>query len=244
MGICRIVVVSSIVLLAVPVFAPASAATPSQPSTAFFQPYQATYSTTWKKGISVKVEGTQTLSKVDDTQWRFKFAADTFFAKLSEESLFEQHDQSVRPLAYHYQSSILGKEKETHITFDWANMTATNDAKKKPWQTSIKNDTLDQLSMQLQLRYDLKQTPSGSFSYQIADNGKLKQYAFEAQGEEEIKTKFGVVKAIKVKRTDSGSEKRRSYFWFAPKYDYLLVKMEHHERGESYILDLEKLSLK
>ena len=244
MGIRGIVILSSFVILALPVYAHTNTSSTDESSALLFQPYQATYSTIWKKGVTVKVEGTQTLSQNEQDQWHFKFSADTFFAKLSEESKFEQYQQHIRPLHYRYQTSILGKEKETNIAFDWSTMTASNNVEKKSWQMSIKNDTLDRLSMQLQLRHDLKHNPEGSFSYQVVDDGELKPYAFESQGTEQIETAFGKVEAIKVQRTDSHSEKRRSYFWFAPKYDYLLVKMVHKERGESYTLDLEKLSLK
>lgn len=242
MGIRRIVFLATLVIPTMPVFAESPSLEPNA-TASFFQPYQATYSTTWKKGISIKVEGSQTLRHTSSDDWHFQFNADTFFATLSEESTFERVDNQIRPLYYHYQSSILGKKKEAKLTFNWNDMSVLNDVKQKPWHMDIEHGTLDRLSMQLQLRYDLKRNPDGEFAYHIADGGRLKRYAFTTQGKESVQTKFGKTDAIKVVRTDNDSDKRQSYFWFAPQYDYLLVKLEHHEKGESYILDLEKISI-
>ncbi|MBM6550443.1 DUF3108 domain-containing protein [Marinomonas ostreistagni] len=243
MGIRRIIVAATLAIPTLPIIA--DSPSPAQaPAASFFQPYQATYSTTWKKGISIKVEGSQTLSQTSADQWRFKFYADTFFATLSEQSTFTRQASQIRPLSYHYQSSILGKKKQAKLTFDWQAMSVLNDVKQKPWRMDITDQTLDRLSMQLQLRYDLKADPTGNFAYHIADGGKLKTYAFAAQGHEQIDTQLGKLDAIKVIRTDNDSDKRSSYFWFAPKYDFLLVRMEYHDKGESYTLDLEKIALK
>lgn len=207
----------------------------------FFEPYQATYSTVYKKGISIKVEGIQTLTQHSPNTWQFDFLVETLIATLKESSTFTLDNGSLRPAKYHYSSKILGKNKEMLLNFDWGKMKVINDVKNKPWKMDINDVTLDRLTLQLQLRFDLLNQREQLF-YDIADGGKLKRYTFSKQDIETIDTKVGPLEAIKVARTDNLSEKRHSYFWFAPKYNYLLVKMEHFEKGESYILDIEKIT--
>lgn len=218
-------------------------ATPSIESEkhSFFEPYNALYSTVYKKGITLKVEGTQTLTQTTDNTWKFEFSVDTLLASLKESSQFRLDGSSLRPTEYQYSSRILGKHKEMLLHFDWDDMKVTNDVKNEPWKMDINDLTLDRLTLQLQLRFDLLNQRE-QLSYDIADGGKLKRYTFAQQQIETIDTKLGHLETIKVARTDNLSEKRHSYFWFAPEYDYLLVKMEHFEKGESYILNLEKIS--
>lgn len=212
----------------------------SSTSNSFIQPYSATYSTTWKKGISIKVEGTQTLSKTPDNQWLFSFEAETFFASLSEKVKFKVDEGQISPLLYEYHTSAFGKKRDAILTFDWQKNRVRNDIKNKPWHMDIQAGVLDKLSIQLQIRQDLKQNKP-QLDYLIADGGKLKPWHFERLGQEVIDTQLGQINAIKVKREGTGKKAKTTTFWFAPKYDYLLVKLLHKEKKESYKLELESI---
>lgn len=207
----------------------------------FFTPYSAVYSTTYKKGITLRVEGKQTLTVGTNNQYQFEFTVDTLLASLKESSQFTLQQDSLRPSEYHYTSRVLGKRKDVQVTFDWGTMTAINQVKGSQWAMPINDITLDRLTLQLQLRHDL-QIQREQLSYDIADGGKLKLYTFEKRDQERIDTKLGRIETIKVVRTDNLSDKRHQYFWFAPEYDYLLVKMEHFEKGESYTLNLDSVT--
>ena len=213
----------------------------AEPQETFLKPYSAVYSTIWKKGISLKVEGKQTLSKKADSLWQFVFTADSMIASLNESSTFYVEDHQIIPTKYEYQSSALGKKRSAILTFDWENNLVHNDIKDKPWNLAINPKTLDKLSIQLQVRQDLKMGKN-EFDYQIADGGHIKNWRFERDKMETIDTKLGRVSAIKIIRTDNLEKGKRTSFWFAPKFDYLLVKMEHQEDGESYQLDIESMS--
>ncbi|UTW00920.1 DUF3108 domain-containing protein [Marinomonas rhizomae] len=207
----------------------------------FLKPYSAVYSTIWKKGISLKVEGKQTLSQKSDNLWQFVFTADSMIASLNESSIFYVEDHQIIPTKYEYQSSALGKKRSAILTFDWENHLVQNDVKDKPWNLSINPKTLDKLSIQLQVRQDLKMGKN-DFDYQIADGGYIKNWRFKRDKMETINTKLGRVSAIKIIRTDNLEKGKKTSFWFAPKFDYLLVKLEHKEDGESYHLDIESMS--
>jgi hypothetical protein len=212
------------------------------PQTTFLKPYSAVYSTIWKKGISLKVEGKQTLSKQSDNLWRFVFSADSMIASLNESSTFQVKDHQIIPQKYEYQSTVLGKKRTATLTFDWEKNLVRNDVKDKPWNLAINPKTLDKLSIQLQVRQDLK-LGKNEFDYQIADGGYIKNWRFERDQMETIKTKLGRLSAIKIIRTDNLDKGKKTSFWFVPKLDYLLVKLEHKEDGESYYLDIDSVKL-
>ncbi|MCB5162165.1 DUF3108 domain-containing protein [Marinomonas algarum] len=207
----------------------------------FLLPYSAVYSTVWKKGISLKVKGKQALSKLDGNDWQFVFSADSMLASLYESSIFHVKDHQIIPILYEYKTSALGKKRSAILTFNWEKNLVRNDIKDKPWNLSINPNTLDKLSIQLQVRQDLKQGKN-DFDYQIADGGHIKNWHFRRLQMETVNTKIGRFPAIKVIRTDNLGEGKKTAFWFAPTHDYLLVKLEHTEDGESYQLDIESLS--
>ena len=214
--------------------------TAPKPEETFLKPYTAVYSTIWKKGISLKVEGKQTLSKQDNDSWKFTFTADSLIASLNESSVFYVKDHQIVPTKYKYKSSALGKKRSATLTFDWENNFVRNDVKDKPWNLSINPGTLDKLSIQLQVRQDLK-LGKNDFEYQIADGGYIKTWRFKRDKMETINTKLGRVSAIKIIRTDNLEKGKKTSFWFVPSLDYLLVKLEHEEDGESYHLDIDSL---
>ena len=208
--------------------------------TAFLPNYTATYSTLWKKGISLKVKGTQTLKKKSESLWEFTYSAKNFFASLYESSSVKVAEGQIVPQEYEYKSSVFGKKKTALLTFNWDKNIVRNDIKNRPWNLSIQPDTLDKLSVQLQIRQDLK-NQKDILDYQIADGGRIKNWTFEQQGIEKVSTKIGDISAIKVMRTDNLHKGKQTFFWFAPKYDYLLVKLEHKEDKELYELNIESL---
>ncbi|MBR7887867.1 DUF3108 domain-containing protein [Marinomonas sp. A79] len=214
---------------------------PGSQQNTFLSPYSAVYSTVWKKGISLKVEGRQTLSKLDDTSWRFVFSADSMLASLYESSTFYIKDEHIVPTYYEYKTSALGKKRSAVLTFNWEKNLVRNDIKDKPWNLSINPNTLDKLSVQLQVRQDLK-LGKNDFDYQIADGGHIKNWRFSRESMETIDTNIGRFPAIKIIRTDNLDKGKKTSFWFVPKFDYLLVKLVHKEDGESYQLDIESLS--
>ncbi|RDL43836.1 DUF3108 domain-containing protein [Marinomonas piezotolerans] len=233
MGMIRKLLLALLIIQITPTLAASSAS--------FIPPYEATYSTIWEKGVSFRVEGTQTLTKKNTNDWHFEFSADTLLASLSESVSFHTTNDSIRPHKYHYKSRVLNKTREAELTFNWKNMTVRNDVDSKPWTMPITQNTVDRLGLQLQVRYDLIQGKQ-NLKYDVADGGKIKHYRFKKGKTEHIDTKLGKLKVIKVIRTDNMTDDRQSYFWFAPEKNYLLVKMVHNEDGESYTLDLEKVS--
>ena len=148
-------------------------ATENQISIKTIKPYSATYSTVWKKGISLKVKGTQKYTKQDENTWLLSFNAKTFFASLKESSLFTMHKNHIQPLRYDYHTSAFGRKRDAVLTFDWDKKRVTNNVKNKPWKMAIEQGTLDKLSVQLQIRQDIR-SKKNNLIYKVADGGHLK----------------------------------------------------------------------
>lgn len=240
MAIQKISMLLIATLMMVPSLSAQAATSNSSSSSSFLTPYSAVYSTVWSKGVTMKVEGKQTLKKAANNQWDFIFTADNFIASIDERVHFKVKDHQILPLHYQYKSSVLGKKRSAELQFDWQEMKVRNNVKNTPWNMTIEPKTIDKLGVQLQVREDLKQGKN-VFDYKIADGGHIKNWTFKRDKMEIIKTKLGKVNAIKVTRTDNLDSGKVSSFWFAPKFDYLLVKLVHKEDGQSYKLDIESL---
>ena len=238
MGIHKISVWLIALFMSIPMLAFANDKLSDTQNDPFLEAYSAVYSTVWKKGISLKVEGKQTLTKQNGDMWKFAFTADSLIASLKESSEFYVRDHQIVPTKYHYKTKVLGKTRKATLTFDWKKQLVRNDVEEKPWNLSINPNTLDKLSIQLQIRQDLKQGKN-EFDYLIADGGYIKNWQFKRDKMETINTKLGHLSAIKLVRTDNLSKGKQTSFWFVPKLDYLLVKLVHQEDGESYTLDID-----
>jgi hypothetical protein len=60
--------------------------------------------------------------------------------------------------------------------------------------------------------------------------GSIKDYIYEYDGEEELILPYGLVKTVRFKREIKDKE-RITYAWFAPEFDYLLVKLYQTKAG-------------
>ena len=95
--------------------------------------------------------------------------------------------------------------------------------------------TLDRLSIHQAARLWVKQNvgnkSSGQFKVQIADNKRVKAYTFAIKGRGTVETAKGRFEAVRFERVDDPNTTLR--FWLAPDKDYMPVKVEHVEDGET-----------
>ena len=147
------------------------------------QPYQARYTLDWASGVSFSGDAIRTLRQQGDS-WVLETNASALFASLSERSLFTLNPQ-IQPQQYHFKRKVLGKKRQADLSFDWQRGEVTNNVNDKPWKMAIQPGILDKLSVQLQLRLDLK-AGKKTLEYQVADGGHTKTYRFAVEGEELI----------------------------------------------------------
>ncbi|MBU2886852.1 DUF3108 domain-containing protein [Gilvimarinus agarilyticus] len=182
-------------------------------------------------GITVTHELTPT-----DSGHKLRFFADSFVASIEEISHFDwPTPERLRPTSYTYERSGLGRDRSAKLDFDWETGKVTNNVQDKPWKMTIEPGVLDKLSFQIQLQHDLIAGKTENLAYDIADGGRLKHYQFEVVAEETLETPLGKVDTVKIKRSREDDD-RITYAWMAPKYDYLLVRMQQEEGSKVYTI--------
>jgi len=188
------------------------------------KPFRALYESKLDIGMPLQVEAVRELRQQPDGRWLLTSSADAGVAGVLESSHFQISDNRVVPHEYQYHRQVLGKTRDAVLSFDWPNARVTNNVEDKPWHMEIPAGTLDKLAYQVQLRLDL---PAGQrqLSYDIADGGSLKHYAFQVLGSETVSTPAGDFNAIKVQRDRGNGAERETFIWFAPELDYLIVKL-------------------
>ncbi|MEE9343303.1 MAG: DUF3108 domain-containing protein, partial [Gammaproteobacteria bacterium] len=121
--------------------------------------------------------------------------------RVTESSLWEIRNNHVRPIEYHYQKSGGDDDEEDNIRFDWKAGTAVNQSETNPWSIAIPDGTLDKLVVQVAMLLDIQKGET-TLKYPIADNGRLKHYAFGILGEEITEVPAGKFDTIKLQRLD------------------------------------------
>lgn len=192
-------------------------------------------------GFSIKVNSS--FESLGEDRYKATFIADSAIATIHEQSEMRWDASSRRfyPLHYTYSKKVLGKEKKSELLFDWQNHRVKDMV--RLISLDLPEDVLieDELSYQLQMREDILEGQT-QFSYWIVDGGKLKEYPFNKLADEQIKTPLGTVDTVKISRSHGKSE-RKTFAWLARDWNYLLVGLEHQEKGSSYRLLINKARL-
>ena len=222
------------------------------PPTAPFQvtptPFRAVYEADYK-GLPIRATGIRELKQTGDNQFTLSSTATSFFASVSEESNFTLTPENrLMPVEYQYHRKGIGKNRDASLRFDWPAQQVFSDAQPTPWALSIPMGTLDKLSYQLQMRYELltayqRGQPWPPLAYQVADGGELKTYRFEVLGEENVDTPIGHFTALKIARVRTDSD-RTTIFWLAPAYDFLLVRFLQEEQKGGFELILKQANFR
>lgn len=185
-------------------------------------------------GFNVTV--TNRLTNLGNNQYDLLFKAESMIGSVTETSRMQwlADKKTIQPLHYVYKRRGLGKKRDADLSFNWLEKSVLNNVDNSRWQMNIVDQVQDKLSYQVQLAQELR-AGKKQFTYQIADGGELKEYSFEVLGEELLETPLGKVNTIKVKRSRSNN-KRVTYAWIAPGWDYLLVRLQQEEGGKSYTI--------
>jgi hypothetical protein len=193
--------------------------------------------------LGFKVTVTHELKPLEDGSLEMHFRAESWFASIDEVSRLriDKTTGEVVPLHYRYKRRGAGRNRDAELTFNWDAKTVTNNVQNTTWKMGIAERVQDKLSYQLQLQQDLLNGQK-KFSYQIADGGRLKEYAFEIVAEETLTTPLGKVDTIKVKRSRDNDD-RVTYAWLAKDQNYLLVRMEQEEKGDTYTINLNTATI-
>lgn len=208
-----------------------------------FEPFEANYSF----NIAGLFHGnaTRTLS-VQDNIWNYSFKATiASLATASEFSHFRIKDSKkdenvssprIESLDHSYHFKFLSNQKSNSFNIDWDNkvVNATNQNGNNSYPAQV--GMLDILDLELQVREDIKHNKLQP-SYLLADDKGVSKISFLNEGEEKVITDAGTFDTVRIRLVQE-NQKRKTYFWLAPKLDYLPVQVRQDDGNISYVLNL------
>ena len=135
------------------------------------------------------------------------------------------------------ESKVSGrKRRESTVDFQRAKGQIMQQHKGVTYETPLMAATLDKLSYQLALMRDLE-AGTRQLDYQVADDGKVKDYRLIVEGAESVSLADGEVSTLRVVYAREGSG-RRTTLWCAPSLGNLPVKIEYRERDGGRLVAL------
>ena len=198
------------------------------------KPFSASYTADWKQ-LPMSGTAERSLQADGDNRWLLSFKASMLVASLTEQSTFRQDADIFLPLTYRFDRSGLGKGKTVEQDFDWNEKQIIGNDRGNQLRVPLNRGMLDKSTYQLALQYDVA-AGKKSMSYQVVDGDEVETYDFRVLGEEVVRTRAGLLDAIKVERVrDPTQSSRKTVLWFAKDWDYLLVSLQQVEKdGKEY----------
>lgn len=142
----------------------------------------------------------------------------------------------IESLDHAYNFKFLTNNKTSSFKVNWDTKTVSASNKNGDTSYPAQVGMLDMLDLELQVREDIKHKHMRE-SYLLADDKGIKTISFVNEGAEKVTTQGGEFDTIKL-RLVQDSDKRKTYFWLAPKLDYLPVRVHQDDGNLSYELDL------
>ncbi len=199
---------------------------------ALTQPYNAQY-LLMRRG---REHGTasRTLSVSDEGLWRYQTTTEASFLFLSDrryqDTVFRLQGDQVQPLEFTYRREGTGSNQDYFVTFNYAEQTLLSRGG-DPVEAEWREQLLDSNAVLHQLQIDVAGNES-SWAYElIDDDGRNRRYEFERESSEVLRLPVGEMETIRVKRVRE-TDRRETYFWFAPMHNYTLVQMQQIKEGK------------
>lgn len=202
------------------------------------KPFEATYKASYS---GIGVTAVRRLSS-EGGNWRLQFNADSFLADIREFSRFDKRGGQLIPRHYEYHRTGLVRDRHKVLRFEPEKRRVINVRNGDRTLEDAPAQVQDKLTYQLQLALDVA-AGNKTLEYAVADGKKIRHYKFAIVGRENIETPLGPIEAIKVQRVREADADRETIIWFAPQWDYALVKLKQQEEdGKTYQISLTKLT--
>ncbi|MGH8501315.1 MAG: DUF3108 domain-containing protein [Gammaproteobacteria bacterium] len=151
--------------------------------------------------------------------------------RIYEQAVLEQVDGQVIPLNYRYTHKGSDKNRNEYYRYNWDRNVAQVNFRGEHKALKIPDGTLDNFSLQLALIQDARNGRT-KLTYPVISKGELKTYTFTNLGRETIETPLGEFEAVKLERRKHDDENTTYTTWYAPRLNYLPVKVENREDGD------------
>ncbi len=182
-------------------------------------------------------KGTRQLKFLDEKTAEYSYHSKAswlmFSDKRKETSVVTMVNGQLVPKEYHFERSGTGKDKQYHWQFESDNGVAINTVTKEKIPLDFSQPIYDSLCYHLQQRINLKTKPlQESYEYNVINtSGNVSKKVYQYVGEETLQLPIGEVKTLHFVR-EVPSKRRITHAWFAPEYDYLLVKLNQYKKNK------------
>ncbi|WP_194755412.1 DUF3108 domain-containing protein [Aliidiomarina indica] len=218
-----------------------------QVANAITRPYKAEYDLS-RRGRSHGSAGRELTASNNDNSvyWRYETFSRASIFLLSDrrfnDTYFTLNNGQVQPMSFEYERRGTGSNRHFSVVFDRA-AEVLRPANDEPIQAEWRDDLLDPNAVLHQLQIDVAVGAHETFEYHlIDDDGSLTTYEFAVDKRETIVVNDERIETIRVSRVRD-HDRRETYFWFAPEWNYTLVRMQQIEGGrEAALISLTSLT--
>lgn len=175
------------------------------------EPFTADYTASY---MGMSANGTMTLAREGGDRWKYSLRIRNQVADLSQNTIFDEHQGKLRPLASSDSSVALIKRKSVQARYDWANAQASWSGDIKPERrgpVKLQPGDMDALLINLAVARDLAE--GKPLSYRMVDEGRVKPMRYEVAGKEQVTVGGKPHQATKVVRRD---DKKETIAWIVP----------------------------
>ncbi len=212
-------------LLASLALSPPANATGPSPT---LRPYSAQYQTT-ARGFDLSI--TRKLEADSNNHFILTNAGKILVVGFHEISVFRVAGTQVRSISYIYQGTgLVNSRRELHFSPESDEITCLY--KDQWYQLPYTEDTLDRMNQVEQVRLILlkERQSARDIALRVADGKRVKESHLVLIGEETLETALGPVATVHYERLHDDPS-RKSDLWFAPQWDYLMIRTVHIEDG-------------
>ncbi|WP_157982811.1 DUF3108 domain-containing protein [Aliidiomarina minuta] len=207
------------------------------------KPYSAKYELS-RRGTT-RGHASRVLSRTEQNTWRYyteSYASMLFLSDHREnDTEFLMRNGRVEPLVFDYSREGTGSNQYFTVQFDRPNkelISIAGDEINADWR----DDLLDANAVLHQLQVDVA-AGGDNWTYQLLDeNGNNREYEFARAKTEILQLPYGEVEVVRVDRVRD-TDRRQTFFWFAPELNYTLVRMQQLRKGrEEAMISLTELN--
>lgn len=191
----------------------------------------------------VKITMVRELHDLGNKRFRLQAKAKSFWGTINEsEEFYWQEDQTIQPIAYQYNQSVLGVKRKRSIKYDWQEKIALSIDKKKEHHLKLENGTLGPMTYQLKLRLDLADGKD-NLEYKFVNREAIKHYIFTPVETLRITHKGTQIEnALYVKRIN-GSTNKQTNLWFDVDRNFTIASLEHIKKDKRHRLFIQSNEL-
>lgn len=202
----------------------------------------APFAATYQFSIENKYNGTatRTLTK-NGNQYNYNVRANVGkLASARQNATFGTTGGVVQPVVSSTQYRVLGVGNTTELRFNPTGKQVTSTHKGKTQILPLTQAAYDDLSLEVQIREDLKNNRFRG-NYAMVGRNKIEAVPFTKSAPTRIRVPAGTFDVVRIDRVHDDKDRQTS-FWLAPSLDYLPIKVVQTNDGRRMQMELVKVN--